>query len=243
MEWNHFTKNNDPKISRASCNYCGKSYACQTKRSDTSTLRAHLENQCKKYPLRVNKDKQKLLAFSLQKQTDGEGKFITSSVKNHVYNYESCRKVLAKMVICDELSFRFVEGEGFRNFCQNLEPRFTIPSRVTIAKDCMKIYEEEKDKLKEMMKGRRVCLTTDTWTSIQNINYMCLTAHWIDSEWKIHKRIINMIQVANHKGEMIGKCIKSCMLSWGIDRILTVTVDNASANDLAIANIKKISKR
>ena len=52
-----------------------------------------------------------------------------------------------------------------------------------------------------------------------------------------------MIQVANHKGETIGKCIESCMLSWGIDRILTVTVDNASANDLAIANIKKISKR
>ena len=72
---------------------------------------------------------------------------------------------------------------------------------------------------------------------------MFLTFHWIDNEWKLHKRIINMIQVANHKGEMIGKCIKSCMLSWGIDRILTVTVDNASANDLAIAHIKKISKR
>jgi hypothetical protein len=51
---------------------------------------------------------------------------------------------------------------------------------LTIWRDCLKIYVVEKEKLKKALKDQRVCLTTDTCTSIQNINYMCLTAHWID---------------------------------------------------------------
>ena len=33
---------------------------------------------------------------------------------------------------------------------------------------------------------QRVCLTTDTWTSIRQVHYMRLTAHFID--WRLQKR-------------------------------------------------------
>ena len=33
-----------------------------------------------------------------------------------VFNFEECKKALAEMIILDELSFRFVEGFGFRKF-------------------------------------------------------------------------------------------------------------------------------
>ena len=37
--WNHFTKlEGDPKLPRASCNYCGKSYACATKKDGTNNM-------------------------------------------------------------------------------------------------------------------------------------------------------------------------------------------------------------
>jgi hypothetical protein len=35
----------------------------------------------------------------------------------------------------------------------------------------------------------RVCLTTDTWTLVQKLNYMVITSHFIDSDWNLHKRI------------------------------------------------------
>jgi hypothetical protein len=35
-------------------------------------------------------------------------------------------------------------------------------------------------KKKLMMAGQRICLTTDTWTSIQTMNYMVVTEHFID---------------------------------------------------------------
>ena len=40
------------------------------------------------------------------------------------------------------------------------------------------------------MVGQRVCLTINTWTLIQDINYMVVTGHFIDPTWKYHKRIL-----------------------------------------------------
>ncbi|KAI3933127.1 hypothetical protein MKW92_002283, partial [Papaver armeniacum] len=67
--------------------------------------------------------------------------------------------------------------EGFLEFCHQLEPRFEVPSRFTEARDCMKMYLSEYHKLKAEFKkyGRRLCLTTDTWTSVTNMSYMVLT--------------------------------------------------------------------
>uniref|UniRef100_A0A803MBM2 hAT-like transposase RNase-H fold domain-containing protein n=1 Tax=Chenopodium quinoa TaxID=63459 RepID=A0A803MBM2_CHEQI len=69
---------------------------------------------------------------------------------------------------------------------------------------------------------------------------MCLTAHFIDDEWNLHKRINNFCPVAGHFGELIGKFVEKCLLEWNLKRVLTVTVDNASSNDLAIKYLKKI---
>jgi hypothetical protein len=74
---------------------------------------------------------------------------------------------------------------------KTVEPRFLIPSRYTVMKDCIKLFMSEKEKLREMFlrTGACVCLTTDCWTSVQNLNYMCVTTQFIDSDWNLHKRI------------------------------------------------------
>ncbi|KAL0536304.1 hypothetical protein IC582_025248 [Cucumis melo] len=68
---------------------------------------------------------------------------------------------------------------------------------------------------------------------------MIITTHFIDYEWVLHKKILSFCQVANHKGETIGRAIESCLLEWGIDKIFTITVDNASSNDVAISYVKR----
>ncbi|KAL4281262.1 hypothetical protein GQ457_03G008280 [Hibiscus cannabinus] len=79
-----------------------------------------------------------------------------------------------------------------------------------------------------------------TWTSGQNLSYMCLTAHFIDDDWKLRKMIINFCPIAGHSGELIGRAIEKCLLEWGLKRIMTITVDNASSNDVAIKYLKQI---
>ncbi|KAL5724279.1 hypothetical protein ACHQM5_007559 [Ranunculus cassubicifolius] len=66
---------------------------------------------------------------------------------------------------------------------------------------------------------------------------MC-TAHYVDQDWKLTKKILNFFVVPNHKGETIGMMLEKSLISWGIDRFLTVTCDNASSNNTAIASLK-----
>jgi hypothetical protein len=108
-------------------------------------------------------------------------------------------------------------------------------------KDCLKLYMRDKNILKNTFFtiDQRVCLTTHTWTLIQNMNYMYITRHFIDTNWKYHKRILAFRQVADHKGQKIVRELEECLVEWGIHRILTISVDNASANDTAIDWFKK----
>ncbi|PON83907.1 Ribonuclease H-like domain containing protein, partial [Trema orientale] len=232
--WEHFTRieDGDPNEPRAACNYCGKSYAAHPKNCGTSTLRNHLNKLCPKNPNRVTK--QKTLCFELKKEGPGDGNLIAVQ-----YNKERCRKAIARYILLEELPFRHVESEGFKQLIHELQPRFEAISRMTIGRDIYQLYLDEKEQLRSILKKERLSLTTDTWTSIQNINYMCITAHWIDNDWKLQKRIINFCQITDHKGETIGKEIEACLNDWGIRKLFVITVDNASPNSTAIDYILK----
>ncbi|KAM3323376.1 hypothetical protein P3S67_004527 [Capsicum chacoense] len=143
------------------------------------------------------KDSQTKLAF-LPSFTDEKG----GALGNWKFDQRRSRKDSAQMIVIDELSFSFVEKEGFRNFMRVTAPYFHSPSRRTLTRDCYQFYNEEKQILKKVFKEVRpkVCPTIDTWTSIQKINYMCLTAHFIDTNWKLHKRVINFCPISSHKG-------------------------------------------
>ncbi|KAF7139508.1 hypothetical protein RHSIM_Rhsim07G0239000 [Rhododendron simsii] len=233
--WDHFNEIKEGGVTKwAECKYCKKQYRAESKKHGVSNLKAHIP-ACPLYPNR-DQNGQQNLSF---KPADGDG----VNVVTHVFSFDDCKRALAEMVIIDELPFRFVEGIGFRKFCKVMQPKFSpVPSRQTITREVGAIHNFERGKLKKLLKGRRICLTTDTWTSIQNLNYMCLTAHFIDDDWNLQKRILNFCQVINHKGETIGKKIESLLLDWNIDGIFTLTVDNASSNDTAIKFLKRKTK-
>ena len=105
------------------------------------------------------------------------------------------------------------------------------------------MYHIEKRELRDMLSAYRVCITTDTWTSCQNINYMVVTAHFIDRDWMLHKKNISFCVIINHKGESIARLLEECLLDWGIEKLLTITVDNASANDAGLSDLIKRMNR
>ncbi|RYR58635.1 hypothetical protein Ahy_A05g024498 [Arachis hypogaea] len=210
--WEYFTKDpkSKPSHPRSKCNWCGASYAYDS-------LIEMLNNP--------------------YLPTKKEGEEVFTAV---TFDAEMCRKALARMIIVDEIPFKFVEGEGFRFYMSIVQPRFPLPRRITIPKDCWNLYISEKNRLKTVFKqpNQSICLTTDCWTFMQNLNYMCITAHYIDHDWKLQKRIINFCLIKNHKGETIGKKIKRCLLGWEISRVFIITVDNASSNDTAISYLR-----
>ena len=112
---------------------------------------------------------------------------------------------LVRMIIIDELPFRYVECQAFQEFMAVLKPRFPISHRASIAMACMRIYSSVVDILRRAFVRQRVCVTTDTWTSTQSLNYMIVIAHFIDSDWTYQKKILNFCLITNHKGDTIGR--------------------------------------
>ncbi|KAL4279114.1 hypothetical protein GQ457_03G011930 [Hibiscus cannabinus] len=102
-----------------------------------------------------------------------------------------------------------------------------------------KVRVARTDEKKKKSLNSRISLTIDTWMSGQNLSYMCLTAHFIDDDWNLHKMIINFCPIAGHFGQLIGRAVEKCLNEWGLKNIMTVTVDNANSNDLAVDYLRR----
>ncbi|KAL1226032.1 putative AC transposase [Cardamine amara subsp. amara] len=151
-----------------------------------------------------------------------------------------CRQTMVKMIIMDELPFSFVDNVGFKHFCDMVVPWFTIPSRRTITRDAVGMYKAEKAKLKTILSQNRqaISFTTDIWTSITTLSYMVITAHFIDMDWQLHRRIISFSPIPDHKEETIANQFLRSLDDWGIEKVFSITLDNASGNDRAITILK-----
>ncbi|XP_075652751.1 zinc finger BED domain-containing protein RICESLEEPER 1-like [Castanea sativa] len=228
----------DESVTMVVCNYYKKSYHADSKSCGTSNLLVHV-TICPKNLNREDKG-QKTLAFEPKNDRDEGFKLVSIT-----FFVEASRKALAEMIVIDELPFRCVAGYGFKKYVTTLQPKLRLKdilSHQTVAKAVIGIYNSEREKLRKSLKGCRVCLTTDTWTFIQNLNYICLTCPFIDDAWKLHKRILNFCQVEDHKGETIGRKIEMSLCKWGIDGIFTLTVDNANSNLTTIKFLQRVTK-
>ncbi|KAK9147989.1 hypothetical protein Scep_006746 [Stephania cephalantha] len=236
--WDHYSKTLDEhgKVTLATCNYCGKEYHCPSK-NGTSTITSHL-NKCPKYPhSQVNSRCKKQKTIELQvKGSEDESK-----IGLWKFDQTLSREALTELIIGAELPFVFVEHPCFVKFCNVIQPKLKLVKRRTITRDCLEMYNVEKAKLKKILtkNSQRVCLTTDTWTSLQNTSYMCLTAHYVDDDWKLQKKIINFCEIEGHTADDIGKAVEMCLLHWKIEKVFTITVDNVKSNDLAIEYLRR----
>ena len=63
--------------------------------------------------------------------------------------------------------------------------------------------------------------------------FLCITAHYIDNEWKLNKRIISFkIINAPHNGKNIASLINDEIIDFGIR-------DNAYNNDVEVCRLKR----
>ncbi|CAL9019876.1 unnamed protein product [Prunus brigantina] len=145
-------------------------YVVDSGKNGTSGMLNHIRKYCRYYLVNIDKN-QKIISGdkSQGNKPCSQGVCATDIL-------EAC----AEMIIIDELQFNFVKKKGFRKFCSVACHLFNVPSRRTIVKQFLKMYDEHKLKLKKDLRETRVCLTT--WTTVQNCNYMVLTAHFIDCE-------------------------------------------------------------
>ncbi|XP_059435493.1 zinc finger BED domain-containing protein RICESLEEPER 2-like [Corylus avellana] len=176
--------------------------------------------------------KQKTLSFEPSDDNDDLG-----TLTNFTFNQKKVRELAAHMILLHEYPFNMMEHELFNKFMRACTPYWKKISLATVKSDCIAIYNIGKKKLKTLLSGiDRVNITTDMWTSSQRVSYMVVTCHFVDSNWLLQKRILNFCNVPPpHSGVVIAEALRNSFIEWGIlDKVLTITVDNASANSAAI---------
>ncbi|PIA59621.1 hypothetical protein AQUCO_00400484v1, partial [Aquilegia coerulea] len=165
------------------------------------------------------------------------GRTPTGGIFSFTFSQMVARKETVRYFVREEVPFVKVEKPAFRRWMRKaFGPQFKPPCRATMRNDVMQIFEQEKTVLKDLLQNipGKICLTSDMWTSNQKLGYLCITAHFITKDWKLHKRVISFPMLPSPHTAMYAN-----LLNWNIcDKIGTVTLDNASNNDSAVARLK-----
>ncbi|MFS7922886.1 putative HAT dimerization domain, ribonuclease H-like superfamily, hAT-like transposase, RNase-H [Helianthus anomalus] len=114
-------------------------------------------------------------------------------------------------------------------------PAFNKISRASARQDCISSYDIGRKRIQKLLNTvSRVSITTDMWTSVQNIHYMVVTCHFVDSDFQLRKCILNFVDISPpYTGLGIYDCLFKCLKEWKIEKkVATLTVDNAKTNDV-----------
>lgn len=252
--WEHFTVETvSAGCTRACCKQCKKSFAYITgsKLAGTSHLKRHIAlGIC---PVsRRNQEKNQLTPYASAAQ-DGftrnstdvpKRRYRGTPVSANPFDQDRCNQEIAKMIIMHDYPLHMVEHSGFINFVQTLQPQFNIASFNSIQGDCLALYLREKQNLSNMLIGipGRVSLTLDMWTSDENLGYVFLTGHFIDGDWKLHRRILNVVMVPSPESDdAFAQAVVACLEDWSLQtRLFSITLDQFFTSEIMMGNLRGV---
>ena len=150
LAWDYFTKISEKQLVK--CNSCEQKYsiACST-----VTLMRH-------YTKKHQNEKKELKITDFFHQGNSQ---------------ETRTDLLSKLIIMENLPFKFVESLNFRNFAAALDSNFHLPCYKTLKKTISKTFLNEKDNIKSALKCNlsEISVTVDGWTSANNEPFYGLT--------------------------------------------------------------------
>nr|DAD35996.1 TPA_asm: hypothetical protein HUJ06_006636 [Nelumbo nucifera] len=142
--------------------------------------------------------------------------------------------------------FTIVKEEGFNFMMKMCNHSFDKIFQKTVKNDCMTVYEDQKKKLKNLLKGiSKISITINLCKSQnQRIEYMVLTGHFLYANWRLQKHVLSFVHVLSpHNGVDITNAICKCLKEWGIEnKVFTISVDK-SYNDSCLRFLRDIFSR
>ena len=222
IAWKYFTKIGvvDGK-EKAECNACGQQYVIGGSKVGTSHLLRHVKLLCKKKA----------------KFHDVGGMIIdhAGKLRSREVDQKRVLELLTMCIVRHGLPFNFVEYKWVRELLSYINSDVKHVSRNTLVSSLLKLHGEMKEKLKYAIHKchNRICLTSDCWIACTQEGYICLTAHFVDNNWKLNSKILAFCKLEPpHTGEDLANKVFEVLTEWEIDRkIFSITLDNASAND------------
>ncbi|KAK4344382.1 hypothetical protein RND71_037476 [Anisodus tanguticus] len=252
--WEHFTiENMGGGTRRAQCKQCKQSFAYSTgsKVAGTSHLKRHIAKGTCPVVLRNQQNNNQLSPYSTPSKMSGYGgstdppkrRYRTASAPYLAFDPDRCRQDISRMIIMHDYPLHMVEHPGFLAFVHNLQPRFDMVSFNTVQGDCVATYLREKQAIQKVIEGvpGRICLTLDMWSSCYTVGYVFITGQYIDSDWKIHRKILNIIMEPHPDSDTaFSHAVAACLSDWSMEgKLFSVTI-NQPLGDFAVDNLRAL---
>ena len=125
-------------------------------------------------------------------------------------NSEQTKKECIDLIVKTYSPFLLLDHPKFKKFCNYLvQGEAGIPSRHSEQREMEKLFEDERDKVRELLQPiERVSLTTDTWTTTNNVAILGITIHWIDDMWRLHEQVLAVEELGvSHLGIILAEVV------------------------------------
>jgi len=146
------------------------------------------------------------------------------------------------MIAALDQPLSFVEHPNWQQYIKvvhNLNAQFT--SKTTFRKDLLKLFKKQKETLINHLHSTSGCvaLTADIWSTVVNKDYLAITRHYFKG-FDLDKIILGFKCVlGSHSADLIYNIILNVIDAFRLrDKIMTITLDNASANTKVIEYFK-----
>ncbi|KAI5408773.1 hypothetical protein KIW84_054565 [Lathyrus oleraceus] len=127
----------------------------------------------------------------------------------------------ATAIIAHDLPYKFVEFQKVRDWMKYLNPDFSHISRNTAKANVDEMFKTKKEALKKELANipSIISLTFDMWATCTSEGYICLTAHYVDSNWNLKMHDLNLIVQEGLKvlGDALGKIRESVKYVKGFE--------------------------
>ncbi|KAL2897227.1 putative AC transposase [Bienertia sinuspersici] len=224
----------DKSETKARCVHC-KAILTAKFKSGTSHLKRHLDKCLTKNNVSIKK-----ILIGAQHNSREQ----TMTLKDPKVDPQALRKAICMYVVSGAHSFSTVEEPSFKHMISVACPSYKVLSRHTIRRDALKYYEEERKAVMSDLQNAmgRINFTSDNWRNDHTQDeYICITAHWIDTNWKLQKRIIRFgTSTPPFDGLNIAEDVSLCLSKRKIDgKVGCFTLDNVTYNNVMIGQIKR----
>ncbi|KAK1364023.1 zinc finger BED domain-containing protein DAYSLEEPER-like [Heracleum sosnowskyi] len=242
--WDYFTVQQiSAGCKKACCNQCKRSFAYVTdsKLAGTSHLKRHIATGICPVIRQKSKGMTKV-NLSIPLKTEAQSH--TTLPRKRVRSRPVSAPVheIAKMIMLHEYPLNIVEHSGFNEFLQAIQPQVNMLNIDTVESECFSIYTREKQGILDLLNGSfgRVNLTLDLWESPQSLVYVILTGHFTDSDWKLQRRILNVVMLPFPESESaFNQAVVACINDWGLDnKLFTLTLDKSFATEAVRRNLR-----
>ncbi|CAF1582881.1 unnamed protein product, partial [Didymodactylos carnosus] len=130
---------------------------------------------------------------------------------------------------------------GMANFLSVAVPGYTGPSSRTVQRMLAKLYFQKQEDFKiELAKVPNVSITADLWQNARRRHYLCMTVHWLDSNFHLKGKVLSFRKFkGRHLAIRIRLHMKRIIAQYDLlNKITASTTDNGSNIKAATGQIR-----